>query len=196
MPINKRYFIDLMKDRKVSLREAARRMDVWPAALSRSLDGKRKMQLPEAVQLARILSVPLSDVMLNAGIEDAKIVGRRCSIVGHVLEGGVVEPVPADVIERVTIPDGLMDDVVAVQNHTSETAAAYSDGWVTFLGPQVDPSDCLGCFALVYIEGDGWVMGTIRRGYYPGAWNVFMPMRDNRKNVRIVWARRAIVTLY
>lgn len=196
MPVNKRYFHDLMKDRRLSLREVARRMEVWPAALSRSLDDKRKMQLPEAVSLARILSVPLAEVMLNAGIEEAKTVGRRCSIIGHVLEGAVVEPVPAGVIERIAIPDGVSDDVVAVQAHTSETPAAYADGWVTFLGPQTDPADCLGCYSLVNIEEDGWVLGTIRRGYYPGTWNVFLPMRDSRKNVRIVWARRAILTIH
>lgn len=196
MPVNKLYFHDLMKDRRLSLREVARRMEVWPAALSRSLDDKRKMQLPEAVSLARILSVPLAEVMLNAGIEEAKAVGRRCNIIGHVHEGAVVEPVPGGVIERIAIPDGLNDDVVAIQNHTSETPAAYADGWVTFLGPQVDPSDCLGCYSLVNIEDDGWVLGTVRRGYSPGAWNVFLPMRDNRKNVRIVWARRAILTIH
>lgn len=196
MPVNKRYFHDLMKDRRLSLREVARRMEVWPAALSRSLDDKRKMQLPEAVALARILSVPLAEVMLNAGIEEAKTVGRRCNIIGHVHEGAVVEPVPTGVIERIAIPDALNDDVVAIQNHTSETPAAYADGWVTFLGPQVDPSDCLGCYSLVNIEEDGWVLGTVRRGYYPGTWNVFLPMRDNRKNVRIVWARRAILTIH
>lgn len=199
MPINKRYFSDLMKDRKISLRETARRMDIWPAALSRSLDGKRKMQLPEAVQLARILSVPLAEVMLNAGIEQAQVAGRRCSIIGHVLDGAVVEPVPAGVIERISIPDGLADDVAAVQTHTSETAAGFADGWVTFIGPEVDPSDCLGCYALVSIEDDGWVMGTIRRGYSPGTWNVFLSLRsqnDHRKNVRITWARRAIMTIH
>lgn len=196
MPVNKRYFHDLMKDRRLSLREVARRMEVWPAALSRSLDDKRKMQLPEAVALARILSVPLAEVMLNAGIEEAKTVGRRCNIIGHVHENAVVEPVPAGVIERIAIPDGVSDDVVAVQAHTSETPAAYADGWVTFLSPQTDPADCLGCYALVNIEEDGWVLGTIRRGYYPGTWNVFLPMRDSRKNVRIVWARRAILTIH
>lgn len=196
MPVNKRYFNDLMKDRKLSLREVARRMEVWPAALSRSLDDKRKMQLSEAVALARILSVPLAEVTLNAGIEEAKTVGRRCSIIGHVGEGAVVEPVPAGVIERISIPDGLSEDVVAIQNHMSETPAAFADGWVTFLGPQVDATDALGCYALVSIEEDGWVLGTIRRGYSPGTWNVFMPLRDSRKNVRIVWARRAILTIH
>lgn len=107
MPVNKRYFSDLMKDRKVSLREVARRMEVWPAALSRSLDDKRKMQMEEAVQLARILSVPLAEV-----------------------------------------------------------------------------------------EGGSWMLGTIRRGYTPGTFNVFKPMRDQLKNVRIEWARRAIITVH
>lgn len=196
MPVNKRYFSDLMKDRKLSLREVARRMEVWPAALSRSLDDKRKMQMEEAVQLARILSVPLAEVLVNAGIEQAIVTSRRCGIIGHVHEGAVVEPLEPDVIERVAIPDGIADDVVAVQNHTSETPAAYADGWVTFLGPQMDATDCLGMYSLVAVEGMGWMLGTIRRGYTPGTFNVFKPMRDQLKNVRIEWARRAIITVH
>lgn len=196
MPVNKRYFSDLMKDRKLSLREVARRMEVWPAALSRSLDDKRKMQMEEAVQLARILSVPLAEVLVNAGIEQAVVTARRCNIIGHVLVGAEVEPVAPDVIERVAIPDGIADDVVAVQNHTSETPAAYADGWITFLGPKMDATDCLGMYSLVAVEGNGWMLGTIRRGYSPGTFNVFKPMRDQLKNVRIEWARRAIMTIH
>lgn len=196
MPVNKRYFSDLMKDRKLSLREVARRMEVWPAALSRSLDDKRKMQMEEAVSLARILSVPLAEVLVNAGIEQAIVTARRCNIIGHVHVGAEVEPVPADVIERVAIPDGISDDVVAIQNHTSETQAAYADGWVTFLGPQMDAVDCLGMYSLVAVEGNGWMLGTIRRGYSPGTFNVFKPLRDQLKNVRIEWARRAIITVH
>lgn len=196
MPVNKRYFSDLMKDRKLSLREVARRMEVWPAALSRSLDDKRKMQMEEAVSLARILSVPLAEVLVNAGIEQAIVTARRCNIIGHVHEGAEVEPVPADVIERVAIPDGIADDVVAIQNHTSETPAAYADGWVTFLGPQMEAIDCLGMYSLVAVEGNGWMLGTIRRGYSPGTFNVFKPLREQLKNVRIEWARRAIITVH
>lgn len=196
MPVNKRYFSDLMKDRKLSLREVARRMEVWPAALSRSLDDKRKMQMEEAVALARILAVPLAEVLINAGIEQAVTAGRRCSIIGHIVESAVVEPVAPDVIERIAIPDGLPDDVVAVQTHTSETPDGFCDGWVTFLGPKADATDCLGTYSLVAIEGEGWAMGTIRRGYSPGTYNLFQPARQQTKNVRIEWARRAILTLH
>lgn len=171
-------------------------MEVWPAALSRSLDDKRKMQMEEAVQLARILSVPLAEVLVNAGIEEAVVTSRRCSIIGHVHEGAEVEQVPEGVIERVSIPDGIADDVVAIQNHTSETPAAYADGWITYLGPKMDATDCLGMYSLVSVEGGGWMLGTIRRGYSPGTFNVFKPLRDQLKNVRIEWARRAIITVH
>lgn len=67
--VNKRFFMDTMKDRQMSLREVAKRIDVWPAALSRSLDGKRKMQIAEAVSLAQVLNIPLPEVLQNAGIQ-------------------------------------------------------------------------------------------------------------------------------
>lgn len=196
MPVNKRYFSDLMKDRRLSLREVARRMEVWPAALSRSLDGKRKMQMPEAVALARILSVPLTEVMVNAGIEQAVVTKRRCSIIGHVHEDGTVHQLQEGTIERVPIPDGLDDEVVAVQMHTAGTAAEFTDGWITFLGHQRDPIDCIGLYSLVEMEGGGQVMGVFRRGYAHGTFNVTSRAGIHRNNVRILWARRAFLTTH
>lgn len=194
MPIEKRYFMDLMKDRGLSLRETAKRVEMWPAALSRSLDGKRTLRMEEAVGLAKVLSVPLAEVLVNAGIEQAVTAGRRCSIIGHVQADSVVIPVAPDVIERIAIPDGLDEDVAAVQFHTSETAAGYCDGWVVFLSPEMEAGDCLGMYCLVHIEADGWMLGTIRRGYSLGTYNVFPPNGEAKKNVRLVRARRALIT--
>ena len=196
MPVNKRYFIDLMKDRRLSLREVARRMDVWPAALSRSIDGKRKMQMPEAVSLARILSVPLTEVMVNAGIEQAVVTKRRCSIIGHVSDDYTIHPLPDGVIERVPIPDGLGDDVVAVQMHTAGTAEEFTDGWVTYLGQEMDPSDCMGLYAMVAIEGNGQMLGVFRRGYTQGTFNLISRAGVRHNNVKILWARRAYLTTH
>lgn len=196
MPVNKRYFSDLMKDRNMSLREVARRLDIWPAALSRSLDDKRKMQMTEAVGLARILAVPLTEVMVHAGIDQAVVTSRRCSIVGHVNDNGEVERLPPGVIERIPIPDGLDDDVVAVQMHTTGTAAEFADGWVTFLGPERDPSDTMGVYSMMALEDGEWVMGVIRRGYSQGTFNITSRAGVHRNNVRILWARRAFLTTH
>ena len=86
--------------------------------------------------------------------------------------------------------------MVAVQYHTSDTPSAFSDGWVTFLGEEMDPTQLLGMFSLVAIEGTGWVLGTIRRGYTPGTYNIFPPGREAQKNVRLLWARRALITAH
>lgn len=193
MAVNKRYFTDLMKDRGLSMREVAKRMDAWPAGISRALDGKRKMPLQEAAGLARVLSVPLAEVMLNAGIEQASQVGRRTNIIGHAT-GVEVEPVPADAIERIPLLDCLPDDTVAIQYHTTGTPDAYRDGWVLFLGGKADPSECVGKFCLIAMDNGGWILGTILRGYLTGTYNIQSIDREIRKNVNIEWVRRAIVT--
>lgn len=196
MSVNKGYFIDLFRDRKLSMREVAKRIDVWPGGLSLTLDGKRSMKMEEAVRLSRTLSVPLSEILVNAGIDQAIGTVRYCDILGHVVEGLIVKAVETDTVERTAIPDGLDDDVVAVQYHTSDTQAAYADGWITFLSPRMEPEALTGMFGLVEIEGDGLLLATIRRGYTPGTFNVFPPGKEPYRNVRLLWARRAIMTLH
>ena len=196
MPVNKRFFMDTMKDRSVSLREVAKRIDVWPAALSRSLDGKRKMQIPEAVKLAQALNIPLGEVLRNAGIQESQVIGRRCNIIGHLVAAGVVEPLPHGTIERTAIPDGLPDDVIAVQAHTADSAASYCDGWIYFFSGEADPSLLIGRFILATTEDGVMVMGTLRRGYDSGTYNLVGPVHEQIKSVRIKTARPGLITLH
>lgn len=194
--VNKRFFMDTMKDRQMSLREVAKRIDVWPAALSRSLDGKRKMQIAEAVSLAQVLNIPLPEVLQNAGIQEAKTVGRRCNIIGHLTEAGVVEPIPVGVIERTPIPDSLPDEVVAVQAHTARSQAAYCDGWLTFFSEEHNPIAVIGHFVLAHLEDGSMRSGALRRGYESGTYNLLGPIYGHLKNIRIKSARRAILTIH
>lgn len=194
--VNKRFFMDTMKDRQMSLREVAKRIDVWPAALSRALDGKRKMQIPEAVRLAQVLNIPLPEVLQNAGIQEAKTVGRRCNIIGHLTDAGVVEPLPDDVIERTPIPDSLPDEVVAVQAHTAGSQAAYSDGWITFFAEENNPISLIGQFVLAHLEDGTMRSGSLRRGYETGTFNLLGPNYGQLNNIRLRAARRAILTLH
>ena len=197
MSVNKKFFIDTMRDQSVSLREVAKRINVWPAALSRSLDGKRKMQLPEAVKLSQVLNVPLAEVLRNAGIQEAQSIGRRCSIIGHLSESGVVKPVPVGTIERISIPDGLPNGVLAVQAHTSDTHAAYCDGWIYFLsGETSDPITMIGRFVLATTEDNEMLLGTLRRGYVSGTYNLVWPNTDPVKSVRLRHVRAIMITLH
>jgi transcriptional regulator with XRE-family HTH domain len=69
MPVNSKWFKDTLADRKISQRKLARLMAMDPGAANRMIHGDRKIQIDEAVKLASILSVPLNDVLMAAGIQ-------------------------------------------------------------------------------------------------------------------------------
>jgi transcriptional regulator with XRE-family HTH domain len=63
------WFRAMLKQKHISQRRLAMEMGIDPAAMSRILHGTRKLQLGEAKQIAGILGVQLSDVLLAAGIQ-------------------------------------------------------------------------------------------------------------------------------
>lgn len=196
MTVNKRFFEDLMKDRRLSLRSIARQMDILPSQLSLTFNGKRRMQIAEAVQLGQILGASLSEVMIAAGIEEARLDRRRCTVIGHLTGTGEVTPVENGAVERVMVPDGIPDDVFAIQARTMDSPFSYMDGWLYFgKKDRQEASDLLGCFALVKIEGGALVVGTIRRGYSSGTFNIHAgPV--NITSQRIEWASKILMALF
>jgi transcriptional regulator with XRE-family HTH domain len=57
-PIDRDWFDARLKAAGLSLRKAAAAIGMDPSALSRSLSGKRRLQIAEADRLARVLGVP------------------------------------------------------------------------------------------------------------------------------------------
>lgn len=197
MEVNKRFFDDKLRDRRLSLRSVAKQMDMLPSQLSLTLNGKRRMQIAEAVKIGQILGAPLADVMIAAGIEEAKHDRRRCNIIGHLVGGGEVsmtkiDPVGKGAIERVIIPDGLPDNVEAIQARTHGSNFAHADGWLFFLSAErQSPNELIGQFSAVQIENGPMVVGTIGRGYTSGTYNV-MAWPLNLESQRIEYAKRII----
>lgn len=196
MPVNKRFFEDLLKDRRLSLRSVARQMDILPSQLSLTFSGKRRMQITEAVKLGQILGAPLSEVMIAAGIEEAKLDRRRCNVIGHLLGTGQVELVDKGAVERVTVPDGLPDEVVAIQARTIDSPYSYMDGWLYFIqAEKQEPSELIAHFSLAKLENGPLVIGTLRRGYSTGTYNVHSGPQ-NLTSQRIEWASKVIMALF
>lgn len=196
MPVNKRYFDDLMKDRRLSLRSIARQMDILPSQLSLTMNGKRRMQITEAVRLGQILGAPLADVMIAAGIEEAKTDRRRCNVIGHLTGTGEIVLLDKSAIERVTVPDGLPDDVFAIQARTLDSPFSYMDGWLYYgSSEKQDPSELLGCFCLAKLEDGPLVFGTLRRGYSPGTYNL-QAGPQHLTSQRIEWVSRILMGIY
>ena len=60
----------------------------------------------------------------------------------------------------------------------------------------MDPSDCTGLYAMVAIEGNGQMLGVFRRGYTQGTFNLISRAGVRHNNVKILWARRAYLTIH
>lgn len=176
MEVNRPFFDGLLKDRRLSLRELARRMEMLPSQLSLTFKGVRRMQITEAVKISQILGAPVAEVMVAAGIEEAKMARARATIVGIYTAEGHVIPNPS--VERIVLPDGLPDECEAIQARTDGTAMAWIDGFITIAAPlSADGIEALiGRYARVKIKDGPEVIATIRRGYEPNTYNLAGPV--------------------
>lgn len=192
MDVKKSFFLDLLRDKRMSLRTLAKRMDILPSQLSLTFSGVRRMQIAEAVKIAQVLGAPINEVMVNAGIEEARTDRRRCKVVGF-LNGDCEVDAPADgVIDKTLMPEGLSSECEAIQARTVGTPMAWADGWVFFSTEKQDPDDLEGRFVRAKIKDGPEVLATIRRGYEPGTFNLSGPR--NLVSQRIDWAKAIVLT--
>lgn len=191
--VDRRFFETIMTSKKLSLRSLASRMELSHSQLSLTFSGQRRMQLDEATKLAEIFGVPLHRIAEAAGVADARSNGKRVDVLGAMIGNGTVELYGEGIIERTISPDGMPDNVVAVQAHTADSPSSWVDGWVFFCvkPSQVEP-DAIGRFCFAKIEDGPAVMATVRRGYRTGTFNLSGPF--SKDSERLEWASPVLLT--
>lgn len=180
-----RWFHDRMAERKISQRELARRIGIDPAGLSLTLRGKRTMRMHEAVDLARLLGVPLLELLVRSGVDHPMPPGD-IAVTGWLDAHGEVHCEPdLGAIQR---PHGLPTDTTAVQCRTAGSDLDYMDGWLLFVSRPVEPPtiDHLGRLCLVRLTGSVIYLAQLRRGYAPGRWNLAGPVA-HATDVAVDW---------
>jgi transcriptional regulator with XRE-family HTH domain len=191
--INRRYFDALLMDRGMSLRDLAKVMKKSHSQLSLALNGARKFQAEELVQISNIFGEPIVDVMGNAGLGVRPLSGRRASVVGTVKGDGTIEPLGPDVIERAVMPEELPDDTQAVQCRTAGSPLDWTDGSVSFFRTPngIDPG-ALGRLSVCKIQGGPVVISNVKRGYKDNTYNLFYPYQA--ESVALEWASPVLMT--
>lgn len=193
MNVDRRFFETVMASKKLSLRALAARMDMKHSQLSLTFSGQRRMQLDEATKLAEIFGVPLHKIAEAAGVAHARSNGKRVQVLGAMLGDGTVDIYGEGVIERTISPDGMPDNVVAVQAHTADTSASWMDGWVFFFPNHCELApDAVGRFCFAKMADGPAVMATVRRGYRMGTYNLSGPY--SKENVSLEWACPVLLT--
>lgn len=190
--INDAYFRELFQERGLTIQSVAKKLGMpQHTSLSLTLSGKRKMQLGEAVALSQILSVPLSDVVTEAGYPLNRG-SKGIPVIGILRGDGTVEP-SKDVLTRAVLPEGLPAHVVAIQARTSDTPLSWMDRFVFFADAQEKPGpNSAGRFCLASSKGT-MRLGVLRPGYSAGTFAITGP--DHREEAaKIEWIRPILMT--
>lgn len=189
--MDKRFFENLLRDKKISLRGLARRLDILPSQLSLTLSGKRRMQLGEAVQIAQIFGLPLQEIAIHAGIQAARADVARVRVTGILKGDGTIGEQTA--IERTPADLRLPEHAEAIHARTSDSPLSWLDGWVMFTDERSAPSDAIiGRLCRVKIAGGPEALATVRRGYRSGTYSLFGPY--NAESQQIEWAAPVLYT--
>lgn len=159
----------------MSLRKLAGLMDMSHSQLSLTFSSLRRMQLDEAVRLARIFNVPLTEIAHQAGIAGADTAGRRVNVEGAMDGAGQVVKTEQGSVERVVAPGNLPEQVVAVQARTAGTNLAWMDGWVMFRSTETSAPAAMGQLCVAQVSDGPVVVATVTRGYREGAYNLSGP---------------------
>lgn len=185
MAINTDWFKGLMADRRISQRELAKRLGVDHSALSLAFRGKRHMKMTEAADLARLLGVPVADVMENAGIKaDERTIPLKGWIDGH----NELHYEDSDI--RVTSPSPMPEGSFAIQYRTSGTAIEHVDGWTLFVRTPHGgiPAECLNKTCLVKLTDGMQMVAFVKRGYRRGRFNLIFNASQHMNDVELEWA--------
>jgi transcriptional regulator with XRE-family HTH domain len=187
MAIDPDWFRQKLKERELSQRGLARLMGMDAGAVSLTLNGKRKMTLEEAAQIAVLLDATTQEVLKAAGVDVRS--KDKVKVVGFMKGGGEVISQAKGLHETTEGHSTLPPDTIAIQCRTHGSAVEHMDGWMIFIsGSHVQPTTVIGMTALVAVKGNGQLIGYVKRGYTKGAYNVAGLCGEIHSNVELAWA--------
>lgn len=171
--VNAKWFRAQLSERGMSQRELSRKLGLDQSAISLTLSGRRRMQFSEAAEIARLMGLPVSEVLRNAGVpldQGAKTVPVSSIYDGH----GESHTITGNGVEQITPPEPMPEGSTAIQRRTAGSTLEHMDGWIIFCGPPTEKIQ-LDQFCRAQIRNGVQVIGLVRRGYKRGRYNISGP---------------------
>ena len=110
--IDSRWFKSKLTDNRKSMRGLAKHLGKDVGAVSRTINGERKMQMSEATQIAQFLGTHVSEVLRHAGLQvdtESDSNTGRIMLAATVNESGKIERI----LEPVQLPDYVLERAAA-----------------------------------------------------------------------------------
>lgn len=186
MGINKQWFQTQLLSKQISQRGLAKLLGIGPSAITNIFNDKRKLTNEEANKIAGLLSLPVTEILRQAGIEVTEDV-RSIPITGYVDGEALVHLLSPGTHDRVLAPADVPRNAYCLQ---IRHLGAQFDGWHAFVGGERLPADELvDRAALVSLHDGRMITGVIRRGYKAKTHNLStLPYLRTLENQLVDWA--------
>lgn len=158
----KQWLMMRLVEKGISQRKLSSILNLDQASLSRTLDGKRRLQIHEANAIADFFDVPLQEVLDRFGISSGAI--KEVNLVGTIDSDGKFQELDKPVKVK-AIPQG--EHLEAIQWRSDNAL----DGFIFHI--EKDPvsveTDKLG---LLHLSGGQSIVGVAMRGYLPNRYRI------------------------
>jgi transcriptional regulator with XRE-family HTH domain len=202
--IDKDWFFDRLKEKDKSLRGLARHMGLDASAVSRMLNGTRRMQLEEADEIARFLGAPVAEVLKHAGVAiDLDGVATRIILTSVINEKGNVErlheprPLPQSFIDRATAAIHMQGNgaVIAAQIRADTgPLAAWDDAVALFRHTEIVEPSAIGSLAVCRLFEGEQIIAKIERARKTGEARI-VTFEDAKREVMLLTATPVIAVI-
>ncbi|MEY5100860.1 MAG: Serratia phage Parlo [Pseudomonadota bacterium] len=190
--VNTNWFKQQLAARNMSMRELARRMKLEASSVSLTLRGLRRMTPEEAQQISALLSVPVTEVLRQAGVPITEDV-HSVKLAGTIDCDGFVHDIAKP--SKITVPSDVPADGFALQVRCPQ---GLNDAWLVLCaGQSLQAESAVERLCVVHLGDGSRVLGILKRGYEPGTFNVVRtvphgPVLENQDVVganAVLWLR-------
>jgi transcriptional regulator with XRE-family HTH domain len=174
---NAKWFQDQLQNRGISQRKLAAELNLDPSTISLIFHGKRSLKANEISAIARLLSVPMEEVLLNAGIAPPDIAASKEVLVkGWVDAAYTVHWEAPRGPKKVKAPLYGGPNLTCIRIQTAGKATAEGiDGALLFFR-DLDGLDADFVEKLCVVKPQGMnqcMVRVIRRGYQSGTYDAY-----------------------
>lgn len=193
----KRWIKPLLKEQKMSQADLARRIGISPPALSNTLKGGRRLQIPEAAEIANALMRPVREVLEAFGqVYRDSLFSNQMNVVGYVAAEEVIwydEDAPDFGYETLSVPFiGFDGKILAIKGDSA--SPRYLSGEHIGIGEEIHPSTQIGSEVVAKIDEGRMVLKRLERGegasYILASLNPAFPPIQPKK---IDWVARVLL---
>jgi hypothetical protein len=187
--INKEWFLDRLREKKISQRGLAKKLGLDPAAITYMLKGERRMTQQEASNIAGILLVPVTEVMRQAGIDIHDDI-RKIPVAGYITGQSTVTTLAPGAEDHIIAPSDVPTDSYAIQARTQMSPASFADSWLFIVSAaRSAPHHNVGKLCLAASKTGQLYIGILSRGYKAAHYNMLLFLSNQTiENMDLLWS--------